>query len=105
MKPPFSQFKIQHSKIPCNPQSAIRILQLEENLYGSLHWNPAHASAAASASRCSARTNTWNGANYGPAFTDPKSRRKHTEYGLGLIEKQKLRYFYGLMERQFARRL
>jgi len=31
----------------------------------------------------------------------PKSRRKHTEYGLGLIEKQKLRYYYGLMERQF----
>src|SRR6185436_1239837 len=26
---------------------------------------------------------------------------KHTEYGLGLIEKQKLRYYYGLMERQF----
>ncbi len=32
----------------------------------------------------------------------PKSaRRKHTDYGLGLIEKQKLRYYYGLMERQF----
>jgi small subunit ribosomal protein S4 len=31
----------------------------------------------------------------------PKSRRKHTDYALGLIEKQKLRYFYGLMERQF----
>jgi small subunit ribosomal protein S4 len=30
-----------------------------------------------------------------------KSRRKHTDYGLGLIEKQKLRYYYGLMERQF----
>jgi small subunit ribosomal protein S4 len=31
----------------------------------------------------------------------PKSRRKHTEYALGLIEKQKLRYYYGLQERQF----
>ena len=39
--------------------------------------------------------------NYGPGVNGPKSRRKHTDYGLGLIEKQKLRYFYGLMERQF----
>jgi small subunit ribosomal protein S4 len=39
--------------------------------------------------------------NYGPGMHGPKSRRKTTEYGLGLIEKQKLRYFYGLMERQF----
>jgi len=39
--------------------------------------------------------------NYGPGMHGPKSRRKHTDYGLGLIEKQKLRYFYGLMERQF----
>ena len=38
---------------------------------------------------------------YGPGVHGPKSRRKHTEYGLGLIEKQKLRYYYGLMERQF----
>ncbi len=39
--------------------------------------------------------------NYPPGVHGPKSRRKHTDYGLGLIEKQKLRYFYGLMERQF----
>ena len=39
--------------------------------------------------------------NYGPGVHGPKSRRKTTEYGLGLIEKQKLRYYYGLMERQF----
>ena len=39
--------------------------------------------------------------NYGPGVQGPKSRRKHTEYGLGLIEKQKLRYYYGLMEKQF----
>src|SRR6201995_1608574 len=39
--------------------------------------------------------------NYGPGVHGPKSRRKHTDYGLGLIEKQKLRYYYGLLERQF----
>src|SRR6202453_4431392 len=39
--------------------------------------------------------------NCGPGVHGPKSRRKHTDYGLGLIEKQKLRYYYGLMERQF----
>src|SRR5438045_6481624 len=39
--------------------------------------------------------------NYGPGVHGPKSRRKHTDYALGIIEKQKLRYFYGLLERQF----
>ena len=39
--------------------------------------------------------------NYGPGVHGPKSRRKTTDYGLGLIEKQKLRYYYGLQERQF----
>ena len=39
--------------------------------------------------------------NYGPGVHGPKSRKKHTPYGLGLIEKQKLRYYYGLQERQF----
>jgi small subunit ribosomal protein S4 len=39
--------------------------------------------------------------NYGPGVHGPKSRRKHTDYALGLIEKQKLRYYYGLQERQF----
>ncbi|HKS35958.1 MAG TPA: 30S ribosomal protein S4 [Verrucomicrobiae bacterium] len=39
--------------------------------------------------------------NYGPGMHGPKSRRKFTDYALGLIEKQKLRYYYGLMERQF----
>ena len=38
---------------------------------------------------------------YGPGVHGPKSRRKHTDYGLGLIEKQKLKYYYGLLERQF----
>ena len=39
--------------------------------------------------------------NYGPGVHGPKSRRKTTDYGAGLIEKQKLRYYYGLMEKQF----
>jgi small subunit ribosomal protein S4 len=41
--------------------------------------------------------------NYGPGVHGPKSRRKFTDYALGLIEKQKLRYYYGLQERQFRR--
>jgi small subunit ribosomal protein S4 len=39
--------------------------------------------------------------NYGPGMHGPKSRRKMTDYAMGLLEKQKLRYYYGLMERQF----
>lgn len=39
--------------------------------------------------------------NYGPGVHGPKSRRKLTEFALGLAEKQKLRYYYGLQERQF----
>src|SRR5947207_7727408 len=39
--------------------------------------------------------------NYGPGVHGPKSRRKHSDYAVGLIEKQKLRYYYGLLERQF----
>ncbi len=41
--------------------------------------------------------------NYGPGVHGPKSRRKVSDYGLGLMEKQKLRYYYGLQERQFRR--
>jgi small subunit ribosomal protein S4 len=41
--------------------------------------------------------------NYPPGVHGPKSRRKLTDYALGLMEKQKLRYYYGLMERQFRR--
>lgn len=41
--------------------------------------------------------------NYGPGMHGPKNRRKVSDYGLGLLEKQKLRYFYGLLERQFRR--
>jgi len=38
---------------------------------------------------------------YGPGVHGPKSRRKVSDYGVGLLEKQKLRYYYGLQERQF----
>ncbi len=40
---------------------------------------------------------------YPPAQHGPRSPRKASDYGLGLIEKQKLRYYYGLLERQFRR--
>lgn len=39
--------------------------------------------------------------NYGPGVHGPKAHRKSSEYGLGLQEKQKFRYYYGLLERQF----
>jgi small subunit ribosomal protein S4 len=41
--------------------------------------------------------------NYPPGQHGPKSRRKVTDYALGLLEKQKLRYYYGLQEKQFRR--
>jgi len=41
--------------------------------------------------------------NYPPGQHGPKSRRKFSEYAVGLNEKQKLRYIYGLLERQFRR--
>lgn len=40
---------------------------------------------------------------YGPGVHGPKKRRKNSEYALGLIEKQKLRYYYGLLEKQFRK--
>lgn len=39
--------------------------------------------------------------NYAPGMHGPKSRRKLTDYALRLAEKQKFRYYYGLLERQF----
>jgi len=38
---------------------------------------------------------------YAPGQHGPTQRRKQSEYGLQLQEKQKLRYMYGLNERQF----
>lgn len=40
---------------------------------------------------------------YPPGQHGPKLRRKLSEYAVGLNEKQKLRYTYGLLERQFRR--
>jgi small subunit ribosomal protein S4 len=41
--------------------------------------------------------------NFPPGVHGPRSRRKNSDYALGLMEKQKLRYMYGLLERQFRR--
>lgn len=42
--------------------------------------------------------------NYPPGQHGPKgSRRKQSDYGVALAEKQKLRIMYGLLERQFRR--
>ena len=42
--------------------------------------------------------------NYPPGQHGPKgSRRKSSEYSVALAEKQKLRYQYGILERQFRR--
>lgn len=41
--------------------------------------------------------------NFPPGQHGPKLRRKNSEFGVGLAEKQKLRYMYGLLERQFRR--
>jgi small subunit ribosomal protein S4 len=42
--------------------------------------------------------------NYPPGMHGPKgSRRKRSDYSTALAEKQKLRFQYGLMERQFRR--
>jgi small subunit ribosomal protein S4 len=41
--------------------------------------------------------------NFPPGQHGPKSRRKMSEYAVGLSEKQKARFIYGLLERQFRR--
>jgi small subunit ribosomal protein S4 len=42
--------------------------------------------------------------DYKPGVHGPRARRaKQSEYAVGLAEKQKLRYMYGLLERQFRR--
>lgn len=42
--------------------------------------------------------------NYAPGVHGPRGgRRKQSEYALALAEKQKLRYQYGLLERQFRK--
>ena len=39
--------------------------------------------------------------NYPPGTHGPRARHKYTDYALALMEKQKLRFHYGLMEKQF----
>lgn len=39
--------------------------------------------------------------NFPPGQHGPRLRRKQSEYSIGLGEKQKLRFMYGLMEKQF----
>ncbi|BET69280.1 30S ribosomal protein S4 [Opitutales bacterium ASA1] len=41
--------------------------------------------------------------SYPPGVHGPRARRKNSEYAVGLMEKQKLRFMYGLLERQFRR--
>ena len=41
--------------------------------------------------------------NYPPGIHGPRRRRKMSEYAVGLNEKQKLRFAYGLTEKQFRR--
>jgi small subunit ribosomal protein S4 len=41
--------------------------------------------------------------SFPPGVHGPKSRQKHSEYAIGLREKQKLRAIYGVLERQFRR--
>jgi len=48
-------------------------------------------------------TKAFEKRNYPPGQHGPKLRRKFSEYAVGLNEKQKLRYIYGLLERQFRR--
>jgi len=48
-------------------------------------------------------TKAYEKRTYPPGQHGPKLRRKLSEYGTGLVEKQKLRYIYGLLERQFRR--
>lgn len=41
--------------------------------------------------------------NYAPGIHGPKARRKLSEYGAAMAEKQKLKYTYGVLERQFRK--
>ncbi len=48
-------------------------------------------------------TKAYEKRQYPPGQHGPRLRRKLSEYAIGLNEKQKLRYTYGLLERQFRR--
>lgn len=49
-------------------------------------------------------TKTLETKNYGPGMHGPKGgRRKSSDYAIALAEKQKLRFQYGVLEKQFRR--
>src|SRR5450432_3007843 len=48
-------------------------------------------------------TKAYEKRSYPPGVHGAKMKRKVAEYAVGLNEKQKLRYIYGLLERQFRR--
>ena len=48
-------------------------------------------------------TKAYEKRSYPPGQHGPRLRRKKSEYAIGLDEKQKLRYIFGLLERQFRR--
>ncbi len=51
--------------------------------------------------RCSSPKCAMLKRNYPPGFHGPKGRKRSSDYGLQLNEKQKARKFYGLTEKQF----
>ena len=56
------------------------------------------------ACRSSVRRKHWSARIIHPGIHGPRgSRRKQSDYAIALGEKQKLRYQYGLLERQFRR--
>ena len=51
--------------------------------------------------RCSTPKCAMIKRNYAPGFHGPKGRKRLSDYGAQLAEKQKARKFYGLLEKQF----
>lgn len=51
--------------------------------------------------RCSTAKCALTKRNYVPGFHGPKGRRRLSDYGAQLAEKQKAKKFYGLLEKQF----
>lgn len=51
--------------------------------------------------RCSSSKCAMVKRNYPPGFHGPKGKKRSSDYGLQLNEKQKARRFYGLTEKQF----
>ena len=89
-----------------NSAASDRCSTLTYNSASSWHVTPVPKpkSAAASACHFSALRRPSNAKIIRPGMHGPKgSRRKQSEYAVALGEKQKLRYQYGLLERQFRR--